>query len=66
MVPWFVLGLEEILVLPTKLAMILVCEHENMSMWTLSICINRYTTTIESTYYNVNTYNIDIYNIITL
>jgi len=44
---------------------VLVCEHENASMWALNTHINRYTTIIEGVY-NVNTYNIGTYIIITL
>jgi len=40
----------------------LVCVHENASMWALSMHISIYTTTIEGDY-NINTYNIGMYNI---
>jgi len=43
----------------------LVCEHENVSMWALSMYISRYFTSIEGAY-NINTYNIGIYNIVAL
>jgi len=39
----------------------LVCEHENASMWHIS----RYSIAIEGIY-NINTYNIGIYNIVIL
>jgi len=45
--------------------MVLVCEHENVSMWPLSMHISRYPTTIEGAY-NINTYNIGIYGIVIL
>jgi len=37
----------------------------NESMWASSMYISRYTTIIEGDY-NINTYNIDIYNIIVI
>jgi len=43
----------------------LVCEHENASLWALSAYISRYPTTIEDVY-NTNTYNIGLYNIVAL
>jgi len=47
------------------LSTMLVCEHENESMWASSICISRYPTTNEGAY-NINTYNIGIHNIVIL
>jgi len=44
----------------TNQPMMLVCEHENVWMWALSIYTSRYPTTIE------DAYNIDMYNIVTL
>jgi len=49
----------------TQHPMMLVCEYENASMWTLSMYIIRYITTIEGDYI-INTYNIGRYNIVVL
>lgn len=45
--------------------MMLVCKHENVSMWALSMYISRYITPIEGDY-NKYTYNIGIYSIVIL
>jgi len=45
--------------------MMLVCEHENASTSASSMYIIIYTTTIEGDY-NINTYNIGMYNIVAL
>jgi len=50
---------------PSNIPTMLVHEHENASMWASSMYISINTTTIEGDY-NINIYNIGMYNIVVL